>query len=218
MRNKKFIFRQIVIAVFLSLSGKLYSHVVLDYPIGNETFDEGDPVLVKWHVVVMHDQNNWDLYYSPDSGNSWEPIAIDLPVAQDSFLWTIPNITTDKALVKVIQDNNSQDYESVCNVFSILRKYTSIQNVNEKMNNILFLTYDRGIPVFNFNIDQSEWVRIEIYDLNGRLVKQPANSLLLPGEYAIELSEIEIRTVLPLIYHFQAGNKQKSGVLWLFQN
>ena len=74
------IFRSVLLAGFaLVLAVPAWGHVALDNPNGDEVLEVGSVFTITWHVVIAHDLQNWDLWYSTDSGTNWIPIAMDLP-------------------------------------------------------------------------------------------------------------------------------------------
>lgn len=96
------------------------AHVVLDYPVGGETFNQGDTVDVQWHIAIQHDLQNWDLYFSDDGGTSWQVIELDLPPAQLNYLWVVPGDPTTQGRIKIYMDNSGTDYEDQSGDFTIL--------------------------------------------------------------------------------------------------
>lgn len=121
--------KSLKVAVFASLmciatSSAIKAHVVLDYPVGGETFTQGDTVNVQWHIAIPHDLQNWDLYFSDDGGVSWQVIELDLPPAQLNYLWVVPGIPTTQGRIKIYMDNSGTDYEDQSGDFTIL-----VQNV-----------------------------------------------------------------------------------------
>jgi hypothetical protein len=81
MRSKIiFIFRYVVLAGFvLILVNPVRGHVQLDSPNGGEILEVGSIFTITWQVVVGHDQQNWDLWYSTDGGTNWAPIEMEIP-------------------------------------------------------------------------------------------------------------------------------------------
>lgn len=104
--------------VLLSI-GDTLAHVVLDSPVGGESYDPDEMVVITWHIQVDHPQENWDLYFSTDAGATWQELAADLPITQLSYSWTVPNVETSQARIKVVMDNVADDYESESEDFSI---------------------------------------------------------------------------------------------------
>src|SRR5688500_5113711 len=106
--------------IMQSLSYNAKAHVYLDYPYGGETFQGNTLITLEWHIAIPHNQLNWDLYFSTDGGNSWQPIQLDLPVSQTTFTWVVPSIATSTARISVIQDNTEMDYQDESMNFTIV--------------------------------------------------------------------------------------------------
>ena len=112
-----FIFRSVLLAGFaLVLAIPAWGHVALDNPNGDEVLEVGSVFTITWHVVIAHDLQNWDLWYSTDSGTNWIPIAMDLPTGNPdagsvhTYDWTVPDTPSDQARVRVRMDNSGTDY------------------------------------------------------------------------------------------------------------
>jgi hypothetical protein len=95
------------------------AHVQLDYPVGGETFSSGESINIQWTLQISHDQDNWDLYFSTDGGTSWEAIELDIENARLNYRWTVPDLDTDMAKIKIVQDNPGADYIGVSGDFTI---------------------------------------------------------------------------------------------------
>ena len=153
----------------LILSGNVIAHVVLDYPVGGETFLAGDVIVIKWHVAISHGPANWDLYFSRDGGSTWETIAMDLPESRLRYHWTIPNIATDSGRVKVVQDNESgPDYSDASGNF-IINTSTGISVIRNHADNfVLYPAYPNPFnnsTVISFYLPATSPVQITIYNL-----------------------------------------------------
>lgn len=117
MRNTGLALVALVNLVALS---SLSAHVALDSPNGGEELEVGSTFTIEWHVVIQHNQLNWDLSYSTSgAGGPWIDIAVDLPVgdpsmgSMHSYEWTVPDDLSDQVRVRVIQDNSSVDYSDL---------------------------------------------------------------------------------------------------------
>ncbi len=111
--------RILILALFLTFSSKILAHVELDYPVGGETLTAGQQITIRWHVAIAHNTLNWDLYYSPDAGANWEPIETNIPPAQLTYAWTVPNEATTQARIRVYQNNSAADYLDISGDFTI---------------------------------------------------------------------------------------------------
>ena len=97
-----------------------FAHVYLDYPQGGETFQANTIITIEWHIAIPHEQLNWDLFFSADGGNTWQPIQLDLPVSQLTYSWVVPSISTSQARISIIQDNVDMDYQDESMDFTIV--------------------------------------------------------------------------------------------------
>ncbi len=96
------------------------AHVRVNTPNGGESLEVGTNYIVEWEIVIMHDTQNWDVFYSTESnGGAWDQIGFDLPAGDTSvgsihtFEWTIPDNLAPDAWLRVVQDNSGRDYEDV---------------------------------------------------------------------------------------------------------
>ena len=104
-------------AAVVSFAG---AHVGLDAPNGGEAFIGGSQTTIEWHVEIMHNTLDWDLWYSIESEEGpWEEIVMDLAagdISEDAvhtFDWSVPSLEASSAWVRVRQDNEGQDYFDV---------------------------------------------------------------------------------------------------------
>ncbi len=112
----------------VAAGGSARAHVALDEPNGGELLEVGSTFTITWHVVIQHNLQNWDLWYSTTGPNGpWIAIAMDLPMGDPSvgsvhtYEWTIPDAVTNRARVRVRMDNSATDYFDISNAnFSIV--------------------------------------------------------------------------------------------------
>lgn len=109
-----------IFAVVFAVAAVSHAHVALDFPVGGETFNEGEEINIRWHIVIPHDLQNWDLYFSDDGGASWQVIELDLPPDQLDYLWTVPGISTTQGRIRIYMDNSGTDYEDQSDDFTIV--------------------------------------------------------------------------------------------------
>lgn len=112
--------RIVIIAFLLSHGFLAKAHVALDYPQGGETFIVGETITIQWHIVAAHATLNWDLYFSVDSGETWDTLQLDIPTSQLSYAWEVPDSLTTHARIRVIQDNEAQNYQDESMDFTIV--------------------------------------------------------------------------------------------------
>lgn len=76
-------------------------------PNGGETFKAGDQIEIAWHKTNVAEVV---LEFSADNGNNWEEISAS-PLSNLTFNWKIPEISSDKCLLRVksTYDNTIDD-------------------------------------------------------------------------------------------------------------
>ena len=200
----------ILVVIFsLILSENTYSHVVLDYPIGGETFQVGEVVTIRWQVAINHGPANWDLFFSEDGGSSWESIALNLPETQLTYNWTVPNITTDSGQVKVVQDNvTGQDYSDASGNFTINTATGINEYINHVDNFILFSAYPNPFnpaTTIEFSLPRTSEVTLKVFNLLGEEVATLLSASLLSGSHSIKWNASNLASGVYL-YRLQAGN------------
>ena len=93
-----------------------HGHVDLNLPNGGEVLQVGSVYSITWVIFIPHDLQNWDLWYSTDSGASFIAIEMDLPPGDGSqgavhtYDWTIPDTPSTQVRVRVRMDNSGFDY------------------------------------------------------------------------------------------------------------
>jgi hypothetical protein len=173
----------------LVLLNSLYAHVLLDYPNGGESFNSGETVTIEWHSLIMHIQEDWDLSFSPDGGVSWQPIQNNLPVSQNSYQWIVPEISTNNAKIRIIQDNSGTDYESISADFSITITVLEVEENTEVPDK--FHLYSNFPNPFNplttirYKLFKPSQVSVIIYDLLGKEIIQLEDGIKDVGEHLI---------------------------------
>ncbi|WP_455392906.1 LapA family protein, partial [[Eubacterium] cellulosolvens] len=86
--------------------------VTVKSPNGGENWMEGDFYPITWVADGNLGPKPINLYFSTDNGQTWKPIAIDIPNT-GYYNWTVPNEETPSALIRVnvtdIYDINVSD-------------------------------------------------------------------------------------------------------------
>ena len=79
--------------------------VELTYPVGGESFAPGQKVLARWGTVGLTEPINIDI--STDGGVTFTALLSDLPANSTEAVVTMPNVTTDKAMLRIRQGMTS---------------------------------------------------------------------------------------------------------------
>ncbi len=105
--------------VFIILVSNAEAHVRLNFPSGGETFSAGDTINIRWQIQIIHPQENWDLFFSPDAGITWQVIQLDIDKSVLNYLWELPRIATQQGRIRIYMDNVSTDYQDESGNFTI---------------------------------------------------------------------------------------------------
>ncbi|UCH88237.1 MAG: Ig-like domain-containing protein, partial [Thermoplasmata archaeon] len=75
-------------------------------PNGGEDWMKGENYPITWDATGNFNSTAVDLYYSTDNGQTWTSIATGIPNT-GYYNWTVPNIETAGALIKVVVTDTS---------------------------------------------------------------------------------------------------------------
>lgn len=95
-------------------------HISLLAPNGGEVLTSGTTATISWEILIQHNTENWDVYYSVSGPDGpWELITEDLERGEvaagtiHSFDWTVPELDSDEVRIRVVQDNDGMDWDDV---------------------------------------------------------------------------------------------------------
>ena len=177
------------VVMVLLLSSKANAHVALNFPAGGEVFVVGDTLTIEWTLVVPHPQNNWDLFFSPDGGITWEKIKLDIDIPERSYQWVVPQLTIDEGRIRIYMDNVGEGYTGTSENFSI-RGVVTVED--EEAFSRSFNLYPNYPNPFNpsttisFTLSNASRVSLLIYDIHGRKVESLIEGIQPAGSHSIE--------------------------------
>ncbi|MGD1843787.1 MAG: S8 family serine peptidase [Salibacteraceae bacterium] len=91
------------------------------YPIGGEPLVPFENEQIRWDAYGT--TGNFTLEYSSDAGATWNNISSSVPGNQRTFSWTVPNIVTGQAMVRVSRGAVSDESDTT---FTIIRVPTGL--------------------------------------------------------------------------------------------
>ena len=184
-----------LIRLFLFIFGSilfvsdLTAHSTLIYPKGGENVIVGEMLSINWRADITHGESNWDLYFSSDGGSSWEALSLDMPSSQTTYEWIVPNVITDQAQIRIVQDNAETDYPAKSSNFSIAEVSTAIPTQDQQIRE--FVLYPNYPNPFNpsttipFSLTKAEKVRLVVFNSVGQKVKIITNRLFEAGQHRV---------------------------------
>lgn len=90
---------------------------VLTFPLGGEGFVSGGTANLQWDSYG-EPANTFTIKYSLDNGNSWTDINTAVDANARMFNWSVPNVATDQALIRI--ERNGTSISSTSNPFTII--------------------------------------------------------------------------------------------------
>lgn len=150
----------------------IQAHVNLTSPQGGETFTPGQTIKITWKETVSHDTENWDLYFSKDGGTTYEILQLDIDVKTLEFDWTIPTTITDKARIKVVQDNTEGDYSDESAFFTIQSTQTALGTDQIQKDFLVFPNPVNDVVHVQFTKNLKPEFAVSVFDPLGHLMYQ----------------------------------------------
>jgi hypothetical protein len=83
----------------------------LSYPIGKERLTKGDVIYISWESYG-NPANTFTVQYSKDGGASWININTAVAATARQLSWTVPDVATEMAKVRILQNNTGIVRES----------------------------------------------------------------------------------------------------------
>ena len=177
---------------------QLLAHVELNSPAGGETYHPGDTVNILWTETVKHNTLNWDLLFSEDGGLSWSILKEDIARETRSHQWIVPELISAKGRIKIIQDNEGEDYENSSRNFAIAP--ISIIQVSDGNKAIrMYPNPITDIAIIELEKHADVPLRLTIYNSLGQEVRTRENissgifefrrENLAPGAYILRLTD-----------------------------
>jgi galactose oxidase len=91
--------------------GPLPDALSLFAPNGGEAFNPGNVATIHWSSTGS--QSSVELAWSSDGGATWTPIASEVAASVGSYSWTVPSVSTERALVRVSRVGGLSDTSDV---------------------------------------------------------------------------------------------------------
>lgn len=159
----------VVITVLFFFTGAVKAHVSLVNSLDSAILKMGQFMTISWEEEIPHNTYDWDLFFSHDNGMTWETIRENIPVDIRNYEWAVPFIQTEGGRIKIVQDNEYEDYEDISGLFTIGEITTSVYLVSENDSSPVSSLINFPNPFYDwinveFNIAKTAHVNISIYN------------------------------------------------------
>jgi len=140
-------------------------------PNGGENFIGNTQEQIRWQKFYPPRCDSLSLFYSLDNGRTYDTIITGLPGADSSYLWTVPNVSSDSCKIKIIAYGPGWQYDESDRVFSIIPSGIEEDALSVKNFRLeVFPNPAAGkvrFKIWNANKD----LTLKIYNSDGELVK-----------------------------------------------
>jgi len=180
---------------------------VLAYPNGGETLESGNPIAVTWGLSDGRQADSYALYFSPDNAITWQEIAAG--VTGQSVTVPVPAVETTTGLFRVYAfvEGAPVGYDESEQPFTIFYSGAGVPGGFVPTEFALKQNTPNpfgGSTVVVFDVSKICDVKINVYDVNGRLVKNLVDEALTAARYNIGWDGSDAR-----------GHQVTSGVYFL---
>ncbi len=79
--------------------------IKLTYPIGRESIEPGENILVRWDAYG--NSSTFSLEYSLDGGSNWSTISSSIPAGRRYWSWNVPNNSSHDAMVRITRGSKT---------------------------------------------------------------------------------------------------------------
>lgn len=173
-----------MLVVYVSPLTPPHYHFV--FPQEGEVFQAGSTIEIKFMHFLEYPSARNDLFFSPDSGSSWEYIGATPSQADTVYSWTVPPINSDKCKIRVgdypcVYAENSGTF-TISTTVPVETDFTAEKSFNLSQN---YPNPFNPVTTINYSVPEFGLVNITVFDVLGREVKTLVNSTQNAGEYSI---------------------------------
>ncbi|MEO0110262.1 MAG: T9SS type A sorting domain-containing protein [candidate division WOR-3 bacterium] len=155
-------------------------------PNGGERLLGNSQEVIKWQTFYPPRCDSLSLFFSSDNGRNYELIATGIPGADTSYLWTVPNISSDSCKIRIIAYGPGWQYDESDGVFSITQ--TGIEEPFSLTKPFKFeISPNPAKGNIKIRYSLPEEAKIKIYDILGKQTKD----FSLPRTRNLEIIKLE---------------------------
>lgn len=155
------------------------------YPQGGEQFNAGSVVEIKWNSLKV---DNVNLGYSTNGGSFWSSIQSGVDAEFGVYRWKVPSINSSKCRLIITSQSSSSINDTSNSLFSIETTNYVEGSINKPQSFSLEQNYPNPFnptTTINYQIPNSSFVTIKIYDVLGKEINTLVNGQKFRGEYSI---------------------------------
>ena len=132
-----------------------------------------------------HNTQNWELYFSPDGGDTWSEISKNIGVSDREYKWVVPEVETAKGRIRVVQNNVGENYEDISPNFSIELPQAIGDDQNTSPLFVLFPNPAKERLTCSLHLPGNSEVQIMLMDCHGKTVGLLFDHILVAGNHEL---------------------------------
>jgi len=160
---------------------------------------------LKWSTATETNNSGWDIEIKGEEGNenrTWEKVGFvsgkGTTTIEQKYSFTIQRLNTSRlqARLKQIDFNGNSTYSNVLTIDAIKNKFSLSDNYPNPFN---------PTTKINYQLKESGYVTLKVFDALGREVKSLVNQYKLAGEYQIDFDGSGVPSGV-YFYKFTSGS------------
>ena len=186
--------------------------VTVTSPNGGEVLTFGDQYDIRWAAADNARVTSMAILLSTDGGTTW-PDTIAAGEANDSsYVWEVPDISSNMARVKVVAVDGAENQGSDLSDANFTLWGTTagipvparpgVPEAQELA--VLSSNPVGGVARILYGIPRDSWIKLSIYDVRGRLARDLVDGYRQAGYYSVDWDSAR-----------QSGGDQGSGIYFL---
>jgi hypothetical protein len=163
--------------------------VWLRRPNSGENYVGNSQEQIRWQKFYPPRCDSLSLFYSLDNGRTYDTITTGLPGVDSTYLWTVPDTSSDSCKVKIIAYGPGWQFDESDGVFTI-----TPSGIDEIASPSLAMTSIKISPnviksqaLICFTLPNAQEISLKLYDITGKLVKVFCDGYRESGIYKINL-------------------------------
>lgn len=161
-------------------------HYHFVFPHGAEVFQAGSVIDIKFDPSLSYPNARNDLFFSSDSGASWEYIGATPTQFDSIYSWTVPSINSSKCKIRVgdypcVYAENSGTF-TVSTTVPVEADLAAEKSFNLSQN---YPNPFNPVTTINYSVSKFGLVNISVFDLLGRNIKTLINTTQNAGDYSV---------------------------------
>jgi hypothetical protein len=159
------------------------------YPNGGQALQAGKQYTVSWEVPGGYTPDYYHVFYTTDDGTNWNVVAEH--VTGTSCTWAVPAVPSAacRVLVEAYDELGIMGYDVSDKTFALSSTITSRPRDGTPISfdlRLASLNPSVSGATLEFDLPEASHVRVVVFDVGGRLVKQLVDESRPVGSYVIQ--------------------------------